>query len=216
MEKLAEYIRENEIRSGAGGGSPPSTELLNSLPSPHWATYEFGKKLLTFDPPIRNLFCIRAFAMYNGIVPAMDVLGEYDYLEFIHTDTFPSKLQTLEEFTVLSNEEIGALEHQRLKWELAEDTVTYDDPTPNSTRKHLRSEAVIEYSRICDRIVNKGSPMNQEYQLLFDSLHDYLKEEIRSMLQKCNVINLLHKLHQYGNHSRILKEILDESLTRVS
>lgn len=120
MDELAEYLNMNQANSGAGGGtqpSPPSDFLLSHLPSPEDATRAFGRRLLNVpDERIRALFCIRMFALKQGIANAIAMVEYYPELEH---ETFPSRYHHVRNLEGVPQRMAYDLEIAYLQWEFA-------------------------------------------------------------------------------------------------
>lgn len=182
MNSLREYILkwENGI----------DTVVPRELPTPYCATKEFGDTLLKIqgheEQNIRDLFCIRTFALHYGMSRAIHLIKE-NYID--STDTFPQRLYEMEEFTHINKTNAADLERAFLKWELASNI---PDPTSciaHSESKHIRSEAILEYSKVAEKVLKSITNTNE-----YDTTKSYFKKNILEMLRKCNIINLITKL----------------------
>ena len=87
--RLSKYLENQDCSESA---SPIPYSLLVSLPSPYVATRLFGLELLNIHgihaKTIRDLFCIRTYALEYGIIKAIDLItGPNNQIN--ETDTFP-------------------------------------------------------------------------------------------------------------------------------
>jgi hypothetical protein len=199
MESLRAYIInwENGIY----------TSIPHDLPLPYHATKEFGDTLLKIqgreEQTIRDLFCIRTFALHYGISNALHLIREHI---MTCTDTFPTRLGQLEDFPWIKKTDTGDLERAFLRWELASEIPDPDSVFPNSESKHIRSESVIEYSKIAMRVLEDITDISR-----YNYTNEYFKENIMLMIRKCNVLNLMYKL-SHGPSILILYKILKEDI----
>jgi len=182
MEALRDYITKWDLGV--------EVTLPRDLPSPYHATKEFGEKLLKIqgygERKIRDLFCIRTFALHHGISHALYLIRENIVSE---TNTFPHRLYEMEEIPNISKTSAADLERAFLRWELASEIPEPESFVSHSESKHIRSESVIEYSKVAMKVLNNDTNSGD-----YKDTYDFFKDKILQMLRKCNLINLMNKL----------------------
>lgn len=191
MDALAAYLRKCDY------DEEPSSELMGHLPSSYHATMMFGESLLKIKYPyLQELFCIRTYALHHSISHAIHLIREHIVDS---TDTFPSRLFEMTE--VLGKANASSLEIIRLEWELSDQIPEYDDPVFRSSVKHIRSRCVVKYAEIATDIIK----VNKD-----PSVYEYLKDELVTMLNQCNLANVRHKMEYYNKKYQILTDAIKE------
>lgn len=182
LESLREYMIKYKIGI--------ETEIPRNLPNPYHATKEFGDSLLKIqgyhEQAIRDLFCIRTYAIHYGISHALHLIRE-NIVD--STDSFPKRLYEMERLPYISKTDSGDLERAFLRWELASEIPEPHSFVSHSEIKHIRSESVIEYSKVATKVLESITD-TQEY----GTTYGYFRINILEMLRKCNIINIINKL----------------------
>jgi hypothetical protein len=186
MDLLQKYLEEDQMRSGAGDSKDAPYELRMNLPSAHWATRECGDRMLYVsgvrNQCIRDLFCIRTFALYHGISKALHLIRENVVFP---SRSFPERLYNTSELPSVTNPIAASLERECLRWELADEIPEPTSMIANSEAKHIRSDAIIAYAKIANDILTRTNDAHSR---------EFFRTIILGMLKKCNLINLMNKL----------------------
>jgi hypothetical protein len=147
LYRLSKYLESQDCSEMA---SPVPYSVLSNLPSPYTATRIFGVELLNINGHnakiIRNLFCIRTYALEYGILPAIDLLCQHRVQE---TPTFPKIY--FECCNILPRDMAYLalnLEKIRLCYELSTDIAIFKESTvPQYTTKHYQNQCSFRYLR---------------------------------------------------------------------
>jgi hypothetical protein len=160
LYRLSKYLENQDCSESA---SPVPYSLLTSLPSPYAATRVFGLELLNINGEnakiIRDLFCIRTYALEYGILPAIDLLcsrsGHSNAVQ--ETSTFPRIY--FECCNILPREYVHLalnLEKIRLCYELSLEIAKFKGSSvPNYTAKHYQNQCSFLYLREMCSIMEK-------------------------------------------------------------
>lgn len=182
MKALRDYIAKWDI--GIESAVP------RDLPNAYCATKEFGDTLLKIQghdsQKINKLFCIRTFALHHGVSHALHFIRK-NIVSGSHT--FPHRLYEMGEFSNISKTNAVDLERAFLRWELADEIPEPKSFVSHSESKHIRSQSIIEYSRIAMKILNRVTNDGE-----YKRIYDYFKGKILQMCRICNLINLMNKL----------------------
>ena len=212
IRNLESYLRADEERHHLESSDPPAQMLLN-LPSPYEVTLLFGDKLLrSSNPRIRNLFCLGAFLLKEGVSAAVHLVRTGQVDDTIGSD---SHLFRLSETPGVSNTTAARMERKRVMFLFAAEAAYIEDKSDTgvlykSIAKHMRSECLIEYCADVDAVL-EGMPKG--ISSAKDTFVDIVTPHIRRMIQRCNRMNLLNKLSRRSSHNE--KSILFKELTIV-
>ena len=209
IRTLEDYLRADEERHHLES-SEPSDQMLRNLPSPYEVTLLFGDRLLKCsNQHIRNLFCLGAFLLKEGVSAAIHLVrtGQTD-----DTIGFSSHLFRLSETPGVSNTVAARMERQRVMFLFAKDAAYIEDKMDTgylykSIEKHMKSDALIEYCMEVDTILDS---MSEDISSAKDAFLDIVTPHIRRMIQRCNLINLLNKMSRRAR--RIVDSILSKEL----
>jgi hypothetical protein len=207
MDLLRKYMQNERRRSPLQDSQIPNHILMNNLPTPYHATREFGEELLRVQgyktQCIRDLFCIRSFALTHGISRAIHLINEHITES---TNTFPHRLYETQKLQRVSKVNAASLERECLIWELAKDIPDPLGMFPRSETKHILSDSTIKYAIIAEKIVNHIKDDDVKEQTL-----SFFKEQIQEMINGCHILNLIHKIN-VREPIRILDEILRDTI----
>jgi len=209
IRNLESYLRADEERHHLESSEPPEN-MLRNLPSPYEVTLRFGEALLKCsNQHIRDLFCLGAFLLKEGVSAAVHLVRTSQVSDSIG---FDYHLFRLSETPGVSNAVAARMERQRVMFLFAKDAAYIEDKSSmgvlyRSIAKHTRSECLVEYCSEVDSIL---ADMPDGMFSVKDDFLDIVTPHIRRMIQKCNLMNLLNKMsrrstpHEKGILSREL------------
>lgn len=157
LYRLSKYLENQDCSEHA---DPVPYSLLLHLPSPYAATRIFGLELLNIhgynSKVVRDLFCIRTYALEYGILPAIDLIcNRVSMIQ--ETDTFPRIY--FECCNTLPKEMVHLalnLEKIRLCYDLSLEIAKFkESPVPTYTAKHYQNQCSFRYLREMCNIMEK-------------------------------------------------------------
>lgn len=157
LYRLSKYLENQDCSESA---SPVPYSLLVNLPSSYASTRIFGVELLNIygyhSQVIRDLFCIRTYALEYGILRAIDLIINPNN-QINETNTFPKIY--FECCNLLPRDLVhfaSNLEKIRLCYELSLEIAKFkESPVPQYTAKYYQNQCAFRYLREMCQIMEK-------------------------------------------------------------
>lgn len=204
LYRLSKYLESQDCSESA---SPVPYSLLANLPSPYAATRMFGVELLNIygynSKVIRDLFCIRTYALEYGILRAIDLIINPNN-QINETDTFPKIY--FECCNLLPRELVhfaSNLEKIRLCYELSLEIAKFkESPVPHYTAKHYQNQCAFRYLRemcnVMEHFEQSGTDAN-----ILQSFHQFTIKHLENMLAH-SAISTPYVLQERLNYREII------------